>query len=135
MKEKVRLRPHHLICHRLFSGQGYDQAFVDNMRVVISKLESNPSMRIDVSAECDDICASCPHGKGGVCDFGESVMNKDASAAKFLHVPAPSHLSARQLDALLEFRFKKLDSIASVCGECEWSEACDRQLRALKSGR
>jgi hypothetical protein len=134
MRDVIHLRPHHLLCHRLFSGQGYDQAFVDNMRAVIARLESDPSTRVEVSPVCDDICAACLHKVNGVCGFGDSVLAKDASAAKFLHAPQTFHLSARKLDALLEYRIKRLDSVAEVCGECEWSEACNRRLRILNSG-
>ncbi|MDD1770181.1 MAG: DUF1284 domain-containing protein [Methanomassiliicoccales archaeon] len=133
MSDAIRLRPHHLLCHRLFSGHGYDRTFVDNMRAVIAKLESDPSVRVEVSPGCDDICAACLHQVNGACDFGASVLAKDAAVAKFLHAPQTFHLSARKLDALLEYRIKRLDVVGSVCGECEWSEACNRQLAIVKS--
>ncbi len=135
MKETIRLRPHHLLCHRLFSGNGYNEAFVSNTRAVIARLETNPSARVEVSPMCDDICAACPHNASGRCNFGASVDAKDASIAAFLHVPTTCHMSARHLNALLAFRLKKLDSVAAVCGECEWSEMCDRQLAIVKSRR
>lgn len=135
MNGRIRLRPHHLICHRLHGGSGYDQTFVDNMRAIIARLETNMSARIDVAPECDDICAACPHKVEGLCDFGDSVRAKDESAAKFLHVPTRFHMTVRQMDALLKFRFKKLDNVAQVCGQCEWSEVCNRQLAIVKSKR
>ena len=135
MRETIHLRPHHLICHRLYAGQGYDRAFVDNMNALIAKLGSDPSVRIEVSPECDDICTACPHKVSGACDFGDSVMAKDDSAAKFLHVPAKFHLSSRQLDMMIKFRFKKLGNVAQVCGQCEWSETCNQQLAIVKSKR
>ncbi|MGD1061453.1 MAG: DUF1284 domain-containing protein [Methanomassiliicoccales archaeon] len=134
MEETIRLRPHHLLCHRLFSGQGYNEEFICNMLAVIGKLESTPSAIIEVSAGCDDICRACTHEANGECGFGQSVMNKDASVAEFLHAPTTFQISARKLDALLEHHIERLDNVASVCGECEWSEACNRQLGILKSG-
>ncbi len=135
MKDQIRLRPHHLICHRLFGGKGYDEAFIDNIRSLIRRIETDRSLMIHVSPECDDICAACPHNLEGVCEYGESVTAKDASAAKFLKLPDELHMSSRQLGALLEPRLAELGSVADVCGECEWSRFCDQKLCELRAGR
>lgn len=34
----VRLRPHHLLCMQTFVGNGYSEAFVENMKQVLARL-------------------------------------------------------------------------------------------------
>jgi hypothetical protein len=134
VRETLRLRPHHLLCHRLFSGNGYDDRFIANMRAVIMALEEGVG-KVVISPGCDDICAACPHGANGTCNFSASVEAKDESAARFFGLPQDCSVEGKVLAALLDDRIATLGAVGQICGRCEWSEACDRRLRESRSYR
>ena len=63
----IRLRPHHGLCIRHFTGKGYSPAFVENMARVIAGLRAAPETDIELTAGADVLCASCPHNQSGWC--------------------------------------------------------------------
>jgi len=125
---EVRLRHHHLLCTRTFSGKGYDRCFVANMEEVVSALRSPNDLLIRLSASCDDICSSCPNKVRGQCQDQDSVLKKDRSVATFLGIPEKAVLLAGPLLKMAEERLRELDDIRLVCGECEWAELCNEWL-------
>lgn len=131
MKE-VRLRHHHLLCTRTFSGSGYDRRFVANMEKVVSMLRSPDGTRIRLEIGCDDICSQCPNVVRGLCKDHRSVMEKDRSTALFLGLPEEGTFEALSLLKMVEERLRTLHDIRLVCGECEWAELCNVWLRARR---
>jgi uncharacterized protein len=129
---EVRLRHHHLLCTRTFSGKGYDPRFVANMEKIVSALLSPNDHVIRLSASCDDICSSCPNKVRGRCKDQESVLEKDRSAAMFLSLPEETTLPAEPLLELVNERMCELDDIRLICGECEWAELCNEWLASSK---
>jgi hypothetical protein len=129
---EVRLRHHHLLCTRTFSGSGYDGRFVANMERVISMLGSLDGTRIRLEMGCDDICSQCPNVVGGLCKDHRSVVEKDRSTALFLGLPEEGAFEALPLLKTVEERLRRLDDISQVCGECEWAELCNGWLRTRK---
>ena len=77
----LEIRGHHLLCLLGFRGLGYGQEFVQKMGEVAEELHSNSTIPIKVLAECDVICASCPHNTDDNCqkekDSEPRVKNKD----------------------------------------------------------
>ncbi len=131
MKE-IRLRHHHLLCTQTFSGKGYDDLFVANMEEVASALQSPKELLVHLSMGCDDICSSCPKAARGLCEFQDSVLEKDRSAAMFFDLPEEGLVDAGPLLTRVKERLRELDDIRLVCGECDWVELCNYGLRALQ---
>jgi hypothetical protein len=84
--------------------------------------------------DCDDICSSCPNAVRGLCEFQDSVQEKDRSAAMFLDLPEEASVPAGPLLARVKERLRELDDIHLVCGECEWAELCNERLRSIREG-
>ena len=133
-KRPINLRPHHLLCLRTFVGEGYDEAFVDNMYYVHDRLDER-GVSVLVVSGCDDICAACPHKKGDVCEFGGSVDSKDASVLRFLDIISGTSYRASELRELVEEKLLAIEDIGSVCDQCDWSETCNRVLREAKNDK
>ncbi len=131
MKE-VRLRHHHLLCARTFSGHGYDHRFVTNMEEVVASLRSPEGLVVMLDVGGDDICERCPNLVGGQCKDQVSVAEKDRSAALFLDLPEKGKFPARPLLNMVEERLRTLDDVRLVCGECEWAELCNQWLSAYR---
>jgi len=53
----VILRGHHLICINFFSGKGYDEVFVDNLKGIMKGIDTEV---IRITEGPDDVCKSCP---------------------------------------------------------------------------
>jgi len=132
--KQVRLRHHHLACMQNFVGKGYDEDFVTNMRLVIATL-GEPGTVIHLSVGCDDICSCCPNRTGAVCCDEISVIGKDRSVARFLGIPERTEVDAAvALDRAKE-RMQELDDIRSLCGECDWADLCNEQMRTRRNGK
>ena len=62
----LRLRPHHGLCLLHFVGEGYSDAFTENMSRVAGMLRAHPDTEIIVQEGCDDLCRHCPHRCHGI---------------------------------------------------------------------
>jgi len=131
MTRPIRLRPHHILCTRTFTGSGYNEAFVDNMYFVLDRMNERGAV-IELTVGCDDICAQCPHVVDGACEFGRSVEKKDASVLEFLDLIEGVSHKASEIRSLLEERLETVDDVALICGECDWSGLCNKALKELK---
>lgn len=133
MANALRLRPHHLLCIQFFEGKGYDERFIANMRRIIDRMENDASLRIFLTARCDDICAACPYKVDDACEYQESVMRKDASAARFLGLRIEADAPAKELMERAAERIGGLSDIQEVCGECSMSPICNRHLKGSRT--
>jgi hypothetical protein len=64
------LRGHHLICLHFFSGEGYDAQFIENLRDVLKRAESE---EIEIVSGNDDVCAKCLYLKDHKCAYDENA--------------------------------------------------------------
>jgi len=120
------LRGHHLICLHFFSGEGYDAAFVENLRNVVAAAEEGI---VQVKNGADAICNNCPSLKFNKCMHSaqaeEDIMAMDGRALRLLG------LSSGQLVRWPDIR-NMLPSIFSAwyessCTECGWKWACEKK--------
>jgi uncharacterized protein len=130
MERTLNLRPHHILCLRMFIGKGYDERFVDNMYFIQDRMEEK-GVIISLASRCDDICSACPHAIVDVCEFDASVKKKDAAVLTFLDIPDGIRIGSRELRVMLEERLADLTDIGKVCGDCDWSSLCNEQLRQI----
>lgn len=64
------LRGHHLICLHFFHGEGYNEAFVRNLKEVLRKVEEE---EVKVIQGADDVCKGCPYMKAERCEYDEGA--------------------------------------------------------------
>lgn len=128
----IILRPHHLLCIRMFTGKGYDDRSVLQMRYVIAKFD-DPESSVRLLTGCDEICKGCPHVKNGVCDFNASVVKKDRATLEYLGLAEGEIRSSSLLRSLVEDRLSVLRDIEEVCGVCEWSTLCNQRLNGISN--
>ena len=130
----VRLRGHHLICLQFFRGEGYSEAFVDNL---VGFVERATDARATLVDNADDVCAACPGlGEDGTCTdpaAGEAEVRRlDRLAFNLLGVRPGRELSLAEARARLS-----ADAIATgrwrfeACSECSWEDVCEPRWNAL----
>jgi hypothetical protein len=119
----MRLRAHHLICLHFFRGEGYTQAYVENLRGILSRAESE---EIEVVMGADEVCQPCPHLREGICTKGEEQITElDLIAMNLLGVKPGDKVLWKdiELSGIME-RWKKY-----ACFDCEYKEICSRDER------
>ena len=73
----VKIRAHHLFCMTLYEGKGYSRAFVSNMDRITEKIRSGEAVSLQILAEADCLCRSCPHlAKDHVCRLDQNCVKE-----------------------------------------------------------
>lgn len=119
----IRIRAHHLLCLQGFQGYGYDQEFTMRMGEIIRSLKSNPSTKIQIVTDADDICISCPKLVEKYC--------VDHSKIKIMDSIIIGNISLEEnqictIKAALQIIDTELSSkaIKTVCQGCVWMDKC-----------
>ncbi|MDD4496824.1 MAG: DUF1284 domain-containing protein [Methanosarcinaceae archaeon] len=122
-----KIRAHHLFCMQGFQGYGYSPAFVSNMREVVSALNREPCLKLELVSGCDDICACCPNrlecsrqasGKAG------RIKGMDHFVLEKLGLGDGTVLEAGELFRLVHKKLRNASCIEAVCGNCGWRDKC-----------
>lgn len=115
-----KIRAHHLFCMPLFSGCGYDQAFTENMGLVIHRLKEGESFLL--CQEHDVLCNACPNLKGeGRCSLGdEDVESRDQAAMEVLGLQPGMTLTWQAV--IRRLRSVSQKDFSFVCGGCRWNK-------------
>ena len=135
----LEIRAHHFLCILGFRGLGYSQEFIVRMGKVVEELSSNSTLPITFIAECDIICASCPHNKENKClkraDSEWKVKNHDLEVLRRLGFEVGAQMSAGEAWARIKARISVRD-ISEICRDCEWLELgyCAEGLERLEVG-
>jgi hypothetical protein len=121
----VRLRGHHLICLHFFSGEGYDAAFIENLKHVMKRAESED---IAVCGEADDVCKKCPYRKGHACKYKESAADDikvmDRMALSLLGTEKGATVRWEGIKGKIPEIFSRWHR--NQCPECDWKQACEK---------
>jgi len=98
-----KLRPHHLLCMRLFKGEGYSEKFTSNMQSCINVLTKDSSQRFVLVGGYDDICLHCPNlNDENQCSQGnENVLHKYYFVIKTLGLKVTTAIHIKKL--MIEF--------------------------------
>jgi hypothetical protein len=119
------LRGHHLICLHFFNGEGYDEAFIKNLRYTLSQAEKE---MITVSSGADNVCASCLHLKQNKCQYEEnaekSIQEMDAKALALLSLSCNDQIGWNMLKNMIPEIFPEWFSL--YCKSCNWHGACEK---------
>ncbi len=121
----VSLRAHHLICLRLFEGQGYSRAFVENLERVLASVNAGTPVRVVTGP--DDVCGACHKLEDGSCPAGPDepgeITRLDRLAERLLAVVPGDTVS---YPALAERALASMTEgwRAEACEDCEWRSVC-----------
>ncbi len=126
--KRLNLRYHHLMCCYTFKGVGYNEAFSQNMKQVVSMLGASEELELHLCGKCDDLCARCPHNRGGQCDTEESVCARDREVAAFFGLKDRKMLLLSEYRNIILPKQKRLGSIDEVCRECTFTALCQQVL-------
>jgi hypothetical protein len=117
--ERVRLRPHHLLCVLTYAGRGYTPEFERGFDAVSARLSAGAA--IEIVAGADDICAH-HNGNDRHCDDA-SIALRDEHARAAVHLPGDV-LDADTVRAL-RTAFAAGD-IRGACVGCDWYALCSQ---------
>ncbi len=121
----VRLRGHHLVCLHFFSGEGYDTAFIENLKYVMKRAESED---IVVCGEVDDVCKKCPYRKGHACKYNKSadtdIKMMDSTALSLLGTENGATVRWEGIKGKIQEMFPRW--YKTQCPECDWKHACEK---------
>ncbi|MBI4181276.1 MAG: DUF1284 domain-containing protein [Chloroflexi bacterium] len=136
----LALRAHHLLCLLGFRGLGYSPEFVETMGKVAKDLHPKSTFPITLLAECDVICASCPHNKGNQCrkkaNAESKVRAKDREVLRRLGFEVKAEMPVAEAWGRIKERLTSSD-IAEICPRCQWRELgyCAEGLERLVTGK
>lgn len=120
-----KLRGHHLICLHFFRGDGYDAAFVENLKGILVRTESDI---VDISEGGDDVCIKCPHLNGNRCiytkDADENIIKMDKRALNLLNLSPGTKISWQEIRKMLPGIFHEW--YKAECIRCSWRWACEK---------
>ncbi len=140
LETPLEIRAHHLLCILGFRGLGYSQEFIVSMGKVVEELSSDSTLPITFIAECDIICASCPHNKENKCLKGADsewrVRKQDLEVLRRLGFGVGDQVLAGEAWVRIKARLSVGD-ISEICQDCEWLELghCVEGLERLETGR
>jgi hypothetical protein len=119
------LRGHHLVCLHFFTGEGYDAAFIRNLRNIMTRADDED---VSITSGADDVCTSCLHFREGRCYYTENadpdIREMDKKALDLLNLSDTGQVRWDELRDLVRKIFPEWYSL--YCSECDWREACEK---------
>ncbi|NLP34296.1 MAG: DUF1284 domain-containing protein [Clostridiales bacterium] len=123
----IELRPHHGMCIGQFVGKGYSKDFVDNMKYIIGKLESdNPYIKL--VCHTDAICVRCPHNIDGICHSGQKVLYFDETCLRLCGLHEDEIIRWFDFKNIVKEMVLEKDILKEVCINCSWIELCIKNI-------
>ena len=137
--ETISLRGHHLLCILGFRGLGYDEAFVENMQCVVTRIRANPHAALRLVESADAICAACPHDSPDGCTHTEAagarLSTRDRRVLDVLGLNPDDDVTVASVYALVRERVTEDVLVEDLCKGCDWLEAgyCSEGLLRLNA--
>ena len=129
--ERILLRGHHLLCSRLFTGNGYSREFVERMGEVVSRTglaQYRNSVTFPLVKEiklvCGDdyVCEKCPNlvreGQAFCGHGNEDVLQKDHLTLRYAGLSENGIYTPEEIQAGVE-RITE-EQFQEICGTCRW---------------
>ncbi len=128
----IKLRGHHLICLNFFSGEGFSDEFINNLKYIRKRL--NEGETINTGHRADDICNMCEYLKNGKCLYNENadieIQNMDKTAIALLKIEHATNLEWKKINSGLSSIFDNW--YKWYCIYCEWLKICRKNEEFLK---
>lgn len=115
----ITLRPHHLLCNYCFIGSGYSTDFTNNFKKINDQLCTNPSTKIAIENQLDNICSKCPNNLGASCTTQDKVDRLDSMHSRALGITTKQFISWSDAVALIHSKIDEA-TFNQICSECEW---------------
>ncbi len=119
----LTLRGHHLICLNFFSGEGYDENFIKNLKELLRRAELE---LVEVCIGADDVCIKCHYLRDYKCQYDENaeqeIKEMDEKALTLLKIKIQTRLSWQEIKGRIPDIFA--DWAENYCNECDWKAVC-----------
>lgn len=130
-KAAVRLRPHHGLCIRHFTGKGYSPAFVANMTRLIDALHAEPETEIELADGADVLCACCPHNQNGRCESSPKPSRYDVDVLRLCGLKVGDRLPWWEFQQRVEEQILSAGLLTTICSDCQWLPICEKQQNEM----
>ncbi len=128
----IKLRGHHLICLHFFSGEGFSDEFVNNLKDLRKRLTEGET--INTGNQADDVCKVCGYLRNEKCLYNENadieIVNMDKTAVTLLEVEQAANIKWQEINAKLPSIFKTW--YMKYCIDCDWLDICKKNDGFLK---
>lgn len=126
----LKIRPHHILCMRAYSGNGYSEEFKIKMEGIIKEIQAyNEFLQVDNLKEeikevelvfyTDSICEKCPNKLGeNLCSSQEKVNLLDFKVINHFNLKEGIY-NYKDLEDLVYESINE-DIFDDICKECEW---------------
>ncbi len=119
------LRGHHLICLHFFNGEGYDPAFIENMKNILKGVADR---EVEICPGADDICKHCPYLKHERCQYSQDTEKEinvmDKKALDLLSLTEGMKIEWNTIKNMIPDIF--LQWYRYYCVDCDWKEVCEK---------
>ena len=119
------LRGHHLVCLHFFDGEGYDEAFINNLEDTLRRAEDAD---VEITEGADKVCAACLHLKEGRCMQSEGadkeIRGMDRKALELLGLSTGDKTGWKALRSKVPEIFPEWYSL--YCIDCDWRKMCNK---------
>ena len=129
--EKIKLRPHHLLCQEFFVGHGYSEEFVRNLDSIIQELRTNNPI-VEIIDTNDDVCKCCPNLINGKCKDIDKVKVYDQNVSKLADFNYTTYNYNDLRQAILDKIVKSSIDIKNICNDCCWINICEEIRKKMK---
>lgn len=128
----LKIRPHHILCMRAYSGNGYSEEFKIKMEGIIKEIKAyNEFLQVDNLKEkirevelvfyTDSICEKCPNKLDeNLCSSQEKVNLLDLKVVNHFKLKEGIY-NYKDLEDLVYDSINE-DIFDDICKECEWYE-------------
>lgn len=122
MGYQYKLRAHHGMCIAFFQGRGYSTDFIVQMEKLIQQLKKNPI--INICAQADSICCTCPNQHQGVCRTESKVSEYDRLVLKYCGLSVGMTMPYADFQEAVHKHILLSRKRSEICGNCQWDPIC-----------
>lgn len=119
----IKIRAHHLLCLQGFQGYGYDQDFTSGMEKILQILKSDPSPKIEIIKEADDICKICPNLSEDQCVNYSKIKQMDSNILNCISLKEKHILTFKSALQIIDQELCS-ETVKTVCEDCIWIDKC-----------
>ncbi|RDY30405.1 DUF1284 domain-containing protein [Lachnotalea glycerini] len=122
---KYKIRAHHAMCLQYFCGNGYSDAFVENMKYISAALNKNPI--ITVIDYGDDICSECPNYlMNNQCVDQNKVSVYDSKVLQYCSVESGITIHWKDFERAVHQNILSVNKRDMICKDCKWNNLCKK---------
>ena len=137
-----KIRPHHVLCMRAYTGSGYSEEFKIRIEKIIKELKvTNEFLQVEninderkevaMIFSTDSLCEKCPNKQGeNICTSQEKVSLLDLKVIKYFNLKE-GIFSYKDLENQVYDNINE-EVFDDICKECEWYSVTNCKEYILK---